>query len=151
MKILILNGPNLNLLGKREVKHYGMDSWDTIFKGLLADFPELQIEARQTNVEGELINWIQKVEEEGFQGLLINPGAYSHYSIAIHDALLSVNVPKLEVHLSNIHAREPMRQHSVTASACDGVIAGLGKESYRLALEHFRRGVRTKIGFRKPE
>jgi 3-dehydroquinate dehydratase-2 len=151
MKILILNGPNLNLLGKREVKFYGLESWDSIFKGLSTDFSDLQLEARQSNTEGEIINWIQKAEEEGFGGLVINPGAYTHYSIAIHDALLSLNIPKLEVHLSNIHAREPMRQHSVTASACDGVIAGLGKDSYRLALEYFRRGVRTKIGFRKPE
>jgi 3-dehydroquinate dehydratase-2 len=148
MKILILNGPNLNLLGKREEKYYGVETLENILKTLVTDFPEFEITARQSNSEGELIDWIQKIEEEGFKGLIINPGAYTHYSIAIFDALLTINVPRIEVHLSNIHAREPMRQVSVTARACDGIISGLGRDSYRLALEFFRKNGRQKIGFK---
>ena len=133
--ILIINGPNLNLLGKREPHIYGTRSFEDYLETLRKAFPKEIIEYFQSNSEGELIDAIQAA---GFNpecnGIIINPGAYSHYSIAIADAFASVPARIIEVHISNIHAREEYRRHSVTAEKADGVIAGLGLEGYRLAI-----------------
>lgn len=148
MKVIIINGPNLNMVGKREEAFYGRESFDKIIPWLQGLFPQVQIDYFQSNVEGELVSRIQTAGEEGYRGLIINPGAFSHYSIAIHDALLIPKVMKVEVHLSNVHAREEMRQVMVTARACDGVITGLGKDSYRLAVEWVLGAAPEKIGFK---
>jgi 3-dehydroquinate dehydratase-2 len=148
VKIFILNGPNLNKTGKRDPLLYGTETFEKIMDGLRPQFPELELEYRQSNSEGEMINWLQDAEEQGFHGIIINPGAYSHYSLALADALLDLTIPRIEVHLSNIHSREDFRRHSVTASSCQGVIAGLGKDSYRLAIEWMRQNGARKTGFR---
>jgi 3-dehydroquinate dehydratase-2 len=147
VKIFILNGPNLNKTGKRDPLLYGTETFEKIMEGLRAQFPELELEYRQSNSEGEMINWLQDAEQQGIHGIIINPGAYSHYSLALADALLDLSIPRIEVHLSNIHSREDFRRQSVTASACHGVIAGLGKDSYRLALEWMRQNGARKTGF----
>lgn len=149
MKILILNGPNLNMVGKREELHYGFESFEQIFEDLKKQFEDMELEYFQSNHEGEIIDRIHKLDEEKIEGLVINPGAYTHYSIAILDALRIIRIPKIEVHFSNILARETYRHTSMTAKACDGVISGLGKESYQLALQYFRKTQRTPIGFKK--
>lgn len=135
--IQIINGPNLNLLGKREPEIYGSQDFMSFLEGLHKEFPNEEIEYFQSNSEGEIIDEIQK---KGFdsqcRGIILNPGGYSHYSVAIADAVSSVPVPVVEVHVSNIHAREEFRHHSVTASSAKGVIAGLGLDGYRLALEY---------------
>jgi 3-dehydroquinate dehydratase-2 len=134
MKISIINGPNLNLIGQREPEIYGTQSLDGYLQLLVAAYPDVQFSFFQSNCEGDIINEIHRV---GFDsdGIVINAGAYSHYSIAIADALRSVTAPAVEVHISNIHAREEYRHHSVLAPACVGVIAGFGLDSYRLAVE----------------
>lgn len=134
MKISIINGPNLNLIGQREPEIYGTQSLDSYLQLLVAAYPDVQLSFFQSNCEGDIINEIHRV---GFDsdGIVINAGAYSHYSIAIADALRSVTAPAVEVHISNIHAREEYRHHSVLAPACVGVIAGFGLDSYRLAVE----------------
>lgn len=147
MKILIINGPNLNMLGRREEAFYGTESFDKILEKLRDEFPEIELEYFQSNVEGEIVTRIQKLADQDHQGLIINAGAYSHYSLAIHDALLIPQVPKIEVHLSNIYLREEFRRSSVLTRACDGIIAGFGKESYRLAVEYFNKNQRSRIGF----
>ena len=135
--ILIINGPNLNLLGKREPEIYGTTSFDDFLINLRKRFPQEEIEFFQSNSEGAIIDMIH---EYGFmpdcKGIIINPGAYSHYSIALADAFSSVETPVIEVHISNIHAREEYRRHSVTAEKALGVIAGLGLDGYRLAAEY---------------
>jgi len=135
-KIWVFHGPNLNLLGQREPIHYGKSSLVEINHGLeqLGNESGVIVECRQTNHEGELIDWIQKLGEDDF--LLLNPGAWTHYSYAIRDAIAAVRVPTLEIHLSNIHAREEFRQHSVIAPVCIGQISGLGVESYYLGLQY---------------
>jgi 3-dehydroquinate dehydratase-2 len=134
MKILIINGPNLNKLGKRDVTKYGSYTLDDIAEYLSNSFPDIDFTFYQSNFEGDIINVIQNAEDE-FDAIIINPGAYSHYSYAIKDALLDCKLPKIEVHLSNIFAREEYRHNSVTASTCDGLISGLKKESYYLAVQ----------------
>ena len=132
---LIINGPNLNLLGKREPEIYGKETFEDFLCKLRKDFPHLAIEYFQTNSEGAIIDAIHNAGNNAeCEGIIINPGAYSHYSIAIADAFSSVNLPIIEVHISNIHAREEYRRTSVTAEKAKGVIAGLGLEGYRLAL-----------------
>ncbi len=136
MKISIINGPNLNLLGRRQPEVYGSRPFDEYLAALRAARPDVGIDYFQSNSEGALIDYIQKVGFSGdCDGIVINPGAYAHYSHAIADALRAVPVPAVEVHISNIHAREEFRSHSVTAPACRGVITGLGLEGYRLALD----------------
>jgi len=132
--IEIINGPNLNLTGLREPMVYGCVTMEEKLKQLRAAFPEVEIGYYQSNVEGELINYIQQT---GFSadGLIVNLGGYSHTSVALRDALLSVPAAKIEVHLSNIFAREDYRHHSLITSACRGMICGLGLEGYRLAIE----------------
>jgi 3-dehydroquinate dehydratase II len=148
MKVLIVNGPNLNMVGKREESIYGRESFEKIIPWLKEQFPTLEIDYFQSNIEGELVDKVQRAGELGYKGLIINPGAYAHYSIAIHDALLIPALAKIEVHLSNVHAREEMRQPMITAKACDGVITGLGKEGYRLAIEFLVANAPGKVGFR---
>ena len=132
----IINGPNLNLLGKRQPEIYGSSSFEEFLNSLKLQFPGLEIEYFQSNSEGEIID---KIHELGFyrdncQGIIINPGAYAHYSYAIADALAAIRVPVIEVHISNIYQREDFRHTSVTAPHCLGVISGLGLQSYSLAL-----------------
>lgn len=136
MKILILNGPNLNLLGSREPEVYGTRTLESIVNDLavFAKTKGVALEHFQSNEEGGLVTRIQQARE-GHDGIVFNPGAYSHTSIALLDALRACECPCIEVHLSNIHARESFRRHSVTASACVGQISGLGPLGYRLALE----------------
>lgn len=137
MKILLMNGPNLNLLGTRETSIYGETSLDGIEarvrnKALAVG---CEVEFFQSNHEGELIEKVQAASKQGIDVIIINPGGYTHTSVAIHDALLAAEVPAVEVHISNIHARESFRAQSVTGSACVGIISGLGLYGYGLALQ----------------
>lgn len=144
MKILVINGPNLNMLGKRDRSVYGAQSYQELV-GKLNEWAEengVDLEVFQSNSEGEIVDRIQRMD---YDGLVINPGAFTHYSYAIRDALEIVKVPKVEVHISNIHAREEFRRRSVTAEVCDGQISGLGVFGYLLALEYVRRKVRREI------
>lgn len=140
-RIVVVNGPNLNLLGKREPLIYGTRSHTDLVKTLRAKARKLGIEVSvfQSNHEGELIDFLQK-EAPGSLGIVINPGALSHYSLALFDCLQSLMVPTVEVHLSNIHAREEFRSKSVTARAAKGVITGLGFTGYLLAMEFLSEG-----------
>ncbi len=138
MKVLILNGPNLNLVGKREPEIYGNQSFDEFIPIIRKSFADWEIQYEQTNHEGILIDLLQQAESR-FDAVILNPGGYSHTSVALADAIRSISVPVLEVHLSNIHAREPYRQHSMTASACRGIISGFGLQSYVLALQSVRK------------
>ena len=135
-KIQIINGPNLNLLGKREPTVYGNSSFEDYLETLRARYPECEIAYYQSNVEGEMIN---KIHEVGFtyDGIVLNAGAYTHTSIALHDAIKAVTTPVVEVHISNVHARESFRHVSMLSAACKGVILGFGLDSYRLAVESF--------------
>ena len=137
MRIQIINGPNLNLLGKREPGIYGAESFEDYLKELKKQHPEIEIDYFQSNVEGEIIN---KIHEVGFtfDGIILNAGGYTHTSVAIHDAIKSVKTPVVEVHISNVYAREGFRHQSLLAGACYGVIAGFGLDSYRLALSSLR-------------
>lgn len=134
MKILIMNGPNLNLLGVREPGIYGSSSFESYLPKLRERYPEVEIEYYQSNVEGEMIN---KLQEVGFtyDGIVLNAGAYTHTSIALHDCIRSLRSPVIEVHISNVHTREEFRHHSYLSPACKGVICGFGLDSYRLAVE----------------
>lgn len=134
MNIIIINGPNLNLLGKREPEIYGSRSFEEYLEELQEKYPDVTISYYQSNIEGELINTIQ---ETGFisDGIVLNAGAYTHTSLAIADAIRSVKCPVVEVHISNVHKREEIRHHSFLSPACMGVIAGFGLDSYRLAIE----------------
>lgn len=138
--VFILNGPNLNLLGTREPEVYGTATLADIEAAARAQAAKLQlhVEFRQSNHEGVLIDWVQEAGKKG-AGIIINPGAYTHSSIALHDALKAVRAPKIEVHLSNIHAREPFRRTSYVSPAVDAVLAGLGPDGYSLALDAMRR------------
>jgi 3-dehydroquinate dehydratase-2 len=142
-KILILNGPNLNMLGRREPAIYGHDTLDDIRKSCLAKAKALGVEVdfRQSNSEGELVGWIQAARD-AIDGIIINPAAYTHTSIAILDALLSAELPAIELHLSNPFRREPFRAHSYVSTAARGVICGFGAHGYELALEAMARIVR---------
>lgn len=135
-KIQIINGPNLNLLGKREPSVYGNASFESFLEQLRAAYPQCEISYYQSNIEGEMIN---KIHETGFDydGIILNAGAYTHTSIALHDAIKAVTTPVVEVHISNVHAREAFRHVSMISAACRGVILGFGLDSYRLALESF--------------
>lgn len=134
MKIQIINGPNLNLLGKREPGVYGATSFEEYLKKLRGLYPDLQMDYYQSNVEGEMIN---KIHEVGFDydGIILNAGAYTHTSVALQDAIRAVKTPVIEVHISNVHKREEFRHKSMISSACVGVICGFGMDSYRLAVE----------------
>lgn len=135
MKIIIINGPNLNLLGVREKSIYGSQGFENYYQSLQSQFPSVQLEYFQSNVEGELIN---KLHEVGFSydGIIMNAGGYTHTSVAITDAIAGIKTPVIEVHISNVHAREDFRHKSLMSKNCIGVISGFGLESYRLALLH---------------
>ena len=134
MRIQIINGPNINLLGKREPSIYGAVSFEDYLQTLKARYPEVEISYYQSNVEGEMIN---KIHEVGFEydGIILNAGAYTHTSIALQDALRAVTTPAIEVHISNVFAREPYRHKSMISEACKGVVTGFGLDSYRVGLE----------------
>ena len=135
MKILVLNGPNLNLLGTREPDKYGTQTLADIETFVKDEASKLNVEVTfyQSNVEGELVNKIQEAKGN-FDGIVMNPAAYTHTSVAIRDAILAVNIPTVEIHLSNIHTREEFRKTSLTAPACIGQITGFGANSYKLGL-----------------
>lgn len=137
MNIQIINGPNLNLLGKRETSIYGSESFENYFDKLQKRFDELNLHYFQSNVEGEIVN---KLHEIGFSfdGIVLNAGAYTHTSIAIHDAIGGIKTPVVEVHISNIYSREEFRHKSLITSKCVGLITGFGLEGYALALTHFK-------------
>ncbi|WP_185286149.1 type II 3-dehydroquinate dehydratase [Chryseobacterium indologenes] len=131
MKVLIINGPNLNLLGTREPEIYGTISMETYMETLQSEFPGYELKYYQSNIEGELINILQ---QDDFDAVVINPGAFTHYSYAIADCLKNIRKPKVEVHISNIYKREEFRQKSVTAANTDAVLSGFGMDGYRLAI-----------------
>ncbi|MFT3935625.1 MAG: type II 3-dehydroquinate dehydratase [Chitinophagaceae bacterium] len=136
MKIAIINGPNLNLLGKREPGIYGSQSFEDFFEGLKKKYPQVSFSYYQSNIEGELIDEIQRA---GFDadGIIMNPGGYTHTSVAIGDAIASVKAPLVEVHISNVHAREEFRKLSHVSAKAAGSIIGLGLKGYELAVEWF--------------
>ena len=136
MKIQIINGPNINLLGKREPSIYGSQSFEVYLEELKKRYPQVDFDYYQSNVEGEMIN---KIHEVGFEydGIVLNAGAYTHTSVAIADAIAAINTPVIEVHISNVHQREAFRHHSYLSKNCKGVILGFGLDSYRLAIESF--------------
>lgn len=138
MRLIIINGPNLNLLGVREPAVYGNQSFTDYLETLRKKFPAAQIDYFQSNVEGELIN---KLQEVGFSydGIILNAGGYTHTSVAIADAISAIKTPVIEVHISNIYAREEFRHNSLIAGKCKGSISGLGLDSYRLAVESFQK------------
>lgn len=138
MKIQIINGPNLNLLGVREPGIYGSESFEDYLPELRRLFPDVEIDYYQSNVEGELID---KLQEVGFSadGIVLNAGAYTHTSVALYDCIRAIKSPVVEVHISNVHQREEFRRHSFISPACKGVICGFGLDSYRLAIEGLTR------------
>lgn len=134
--LLVLNGPNLNLLGTREPETYGTTSLDTIESDLEQAFPDVAFSFRQTNAEGSLIDALHAAHEQNLDGVVFNPGGYTHTSVALHDAVAAVDPPVVEVHLSNVHAREDFRRRSRIAPACVGQISGLGASGYHLAVRY---------------
>jgi len=137
MKLLILNGPNLNLLGVREPEKYGSTTLESLEKDLRNRFSDHELDFFQSNHEGELIDRIQSADADGTRGIVFNPGGYTHTSVAIRDAIASVATPVIEVHITNIAARETFRHHSVTAGATLGQISGLGIAGYFAAVDYF--------------
>ena len=137
MKILVLNGPNLNMVGIREQGIYGNRSYGDIVAYIKEEGTKRghEIEVLQSNYEGQMIDWFQKAYFENYDGIIINPGAYTHYSYAIHDAIHDIRIPCVEVHISNIYARDEFRSHSVLSPVCAGTIAGFGINGYFLALQ----------------
>ncbi|MBT1696330.1 type II 3-dehydroquinate dehydratase [Fulvivirgaceae bacterium PWU4] len=135
MKIQIINGPNLNLLGKRETSIYGSQSFEDFLETLKKRFPDVELHYYQSNVEGELVN---KLHETGFSfdGIILNAGAYTHTSVALHDAIGGIKTPVIEVHISNVYAREEFRHKSLITSKCAGMMTGFGMEGYALALTY---------------
>jgi 3-dehydroquinate dehydratase-2 len=136
MKIQIINGPNLNLLGKRETSIYGNQSFEEFFEDLKIRFPGAALHYYQSNVEGEIVN---KLHETGFDftGIILNAGAYTHTSVAIHDAIAGIKAPVIEVHISNVYSREEFRHKSLITSKCVGLLTGFGLEGYALAISYF--------------
>ncbi|RUL59325.1 type II 3-dehydroquinate dehydratase [Prevotella koreensis] len=134
MNLLIINGPNLNLLGTREPGIYGKEGMEQYLQTLRGRFPQVNIEYYQSNIEGEMIN---KMQEVGFtyDGIVLNAGGYTHTSVALRDCISAITTPVVEVHISNVHAREDFRHHSMLSAVCMGVICGFGLDSYRLAVE----------------
>ena len=136
MKIVIINGPNLNLLGKREPSVYGNQSFEDFFATLKEKHPDINFVYYQSNKEGEIVDYLQ---QEGFagDGIILNPAAYTHTSVAIRDAIAAITTPVVEVHISNVHAREEFRNHSYVSAKCKGTISGLGLKGYELAVQYF--------------
>lgn len=137
MHLLILNGPNLNLLGRREPEVYGATTPADIEAGLRAAFPDLDFEFAQHNGEGDLIDALHSADARGLDGVVFNPGGYAHTSVALHDAVAAISVPVVEVHISNVHAREAFRHRLMITPATAGFVGGFGVAGYRLAVQHF--------------
>ena len=135
MKILIINGPNLNLLGTREPQHYGTGTMDGVLDALKSQYPRVEFDYYQSNVEGLLIDRLHKTLEEPCDGVVLNAGGYTHTSVALRDAITAIKVPVVEVHISNVHSREEFRHRSLISAVCKGVICGFGLDSYRLGVE----------------
>ena len=135
MKILIINGPNLNLLGTREPQHYGTGTMDSVLDTLKSQYPRVEFDYYQSNVEGFLIDRLHKTLEEPCDGVVLNAGGYTHTSVALRDAIAAIKVPVVEVHISNVHSREEFRHRSLISAVCKGVICGFGLDSYRLGVE----------------
>lgn len=135
MKILIINGPNLNLLGTREPQHYGTGTMDGVLDALKSQYPRVEFDYYQSNVEGFLIDRLHKTLEEPCDGVVLNAGGYTHTSVALRDAIAAIKVPVVEVHISNVHSREEFRHRSLISAVCKGVICGFGLDSYRLGVE----------------
>lgn len=135
MKILIINGPNLNLLGTREPQHYGTGTMDGVLDALKSQYPRVEFDYFQSNVEGFLIDRLHKTLEEPCDGVVLNAGGYTHTSVALRDAIAAIKVPVVEVHISNVHSREEFRHRSLISAVCKGVICGFGLDSYRLGVE----------------
>ena len=135
MKILIINGPNLNLLGTREPQHYGTGTMDSVLDALKSQYPRVEFDYYQSNVEGFLIDRLHKTLEEPCDGVVLNAGGYTHTSVALRDAISAIKVPVVEVHISNVHGREEFRHRSLISAVCKGVICGFGLDSYRLGVE----------------
>ena len=135
MKILIINGPNLNLLGTREPQHYGTGTMDSVLDALKSQYPRVEFDYYQNNVEGFLIDRLHKTLEEPCDGVVLNAGGYTHTSVALRDAIAAIKVPVVEVHISNVHSREEFRHCSLISAVCKGVICGFGLDSYRLGVE----------------
>ncbi|MBS1682629.1 MAG: type II 3-dehydroquinate dehydratase [Bacteroidetes bacterium] len=133
MKIQIINGPNLNLLGKREPEIYGNENFETYFENLKKRFPSVELHYFQSNVEGEIVSKLQEIGFS-FDGIVLNAASYTHTSIAIHDAIGAIKTPVVEVHISNVYAREEFRHKSIITANCKGLITGFGLESYAMAL-----------------
>ncbi|OLO42855.1 type II 3-dehydroquinate dehydratase [Alkalihalophilus pseudofirmus] len=140
--ILVINGPNINRLGKREPEIYGYDTLADLEKNLVefGDGLGYEVLCKQSNYEGQIIEWIHEAQDHGYVGVIINPGAFTHYSYAIRDAIASISIPVIEVHISNVHAREPFRHISVTAPVTKGQIVGLGFNGYELAIQALIKG-----------
>ncbi|WP_445665296.1 type II 3-dehydroquinate dehydratase [Fodinibius sp. AD559] len=134
MKISVLNGPNLNMLGKRDPEQYGNDTLEDIEQLLIDSFPEHEMTFFQSNLEGELVEAIQSLMDSNFDGVIVNCGGFSHTSVAIRDALDLIDIPIVEVHLSNIHGREEFRERTLTGAVADGIITGFGKQSYLIGV-----------------
>jgi 3-dehydroquinate dehydratase-2 len=134
VKIAIINGPNLNLLGKREPEVYGSQTFEQYYQSLQQQYPDVQFSYFQSNVEGELINELQRVGFS-YDGIIFNPGGYTHTSVAIGDAIAAIKTPVIEIHISNVHAREDFRKISHVSAKCKGTISGLGMNGYRLGVE----------------
>ncbi len=135
MKILIINGPNLNLLGTREPQHYGTGTMDGVLDALKSRYPRVEFDYYQSNVEGFLVDRLHKTLEEPCDGVVLNAGGYTHTSVALRDAIAAIKVPVVEVHISNVHSREEFRHRSLISAVCKGVICGFGLDSYRLGVE----------------
>ena len=135
MKILIINGPNLNLLGTREPQHYGTGTMDSVLDALKSQYPRVEFDYYQSNVEGFLIDRLHKTLEEPCDGVVLNASGYTHTSVALRDAIAAIKVPVVEVHISNVHSREEFRHRSLISAVCKGVICGFGLDSYRLGVE----------------
>ena len=135
MKLLIVNGPNLNWLGRREPNVYGSGTMDECLEALRRRYPDDEIDYYQSNIEGELIDRLQRASDEGVEGIALNAGAYTHTSLALADCIRSLGCPVVELHITNVHRREEIRHRSLLAAACRGIVCGFGPDSYRLALE----------------
>jgi 3-dehydroquinate dehydratase-2 len=142
MNLLVIHGPNLNLLGTRDPETYGSMNLDNLNAYIRSEFPQHQITFFQSNVEGELINRIHQALGDGTEALVVNLGGYTHTSVALRDALEPLKCPKVEVHMSNIHAREGFREHSITGQVMDGIITGFGAESYVLGIKAIERSIK---------
>ena len=135
MTLLIVNGPNLNWLGRREPNVYGSGTMDECLEALRRRYPDDEIDYYQSNIEGELIDRLQRASDEGVEGIALNAGAYTHTSLALADCIRSLGCPVVELHITNVHRREEIRHRSLLAPACRGIVCGFGQDSYRLALE----------------